>query len=122
MNFCGGLSRSVWTPKPLRDSMLAISGELDSKRPYSSLAAIAGDGLVRNGTIISVASNSNSEPELTIEVIKQSASLTTFQQQDVQHGGVNDESDWRRRYSDRSTSQLSKRLPPHRSRQRCQIA
>ncbi|QEG24429.1 PSD1 and planctomycete cytochrome C domain-containing protein [Mariniblastus fucicola] len=44
----------------LRDSILAVSGELDKQRPYSSLAGTAGEGLVRDGTIFSVADKSNS--------------------------------------------------------------
>ncbi len=56
----------IWRIEPkrldaesLRDSILAISGQLDRNRPYSSIAAIAGDGLVRDGTVISLANQVN---------------------------------------------------------------
>ena len=44
----------------LRDSILTVSGQLDKRRPYSSLAAGAGEGLVRDGTIFAVSDNTNS--------------------------------------------------------------
>ncbi len=43
----------------VRDSILAISGDLDAKRPYSSLVGNAGEGLVRDGVILSIASGTS---------------------------------------------------------------
>lgn len=43
----------------LRDSILAISGKLDKQRPYGSIASIAGDGLVRDGSVLSLSDPSN---------------------------------------------------------------
>ena len=47
----------------IRDSLLTIGGQLDKERPYGSIAAV-GDGLVRNGTIFSMADKSNSESSM----------------------------------------------------------
>ncbi len=40
----------------IRDSILMISGDLQSERPYASIVGRSGDGLVREGSILSVAS------------------------------------------------------------------
>ena len=44
----------------IRDSLLTVGGQLDRERPYASIAGAAGEGLVRNGVIFSVADKSNS--------------------------------------------------------------
>jgi len=38
----------------LRDSMLMIGGQIDLERPYASVIASSGDGVVRNGFIVGV--------------------------------------------------------------------
>ena len=47
----------------IRDSLLSVGGQLDKERPYGSIAAV-GDGLVRNGTIFSMADKSNSDSSM----------------------------------------------------------
>lgn len=56
----------VWRIEPrrldaevLRDSILAISGKLDSDRPRASLVAELGTGIVRDGTLISTSGSAN---------------------------------------------------------------
>jgi hypothetical protein len=47
----------------LRDSILAISGSLDEERPYGSLVAKAGQGLVRNGVILAAGGQTPTQNE-----------------------------------------------------------
>jgi hypothetical protein len=61
------LNEMLWRYEPrrldaeaIRDSLLSISGQLESERPYASIAGIAGEGLVRDGTVFSIADKSNS--------------------------------------------------------------
>lgn len=59
-------NKLVWRVEPrrldaevLRDSMLAVSGELDSERPRGSLVSEFGTGIVRNGALLSTAGTAN---------------------------------------------------------------
>ena len=48
----------------LRDSILAISGDLKTERPYGSVVGDAGEGLVRDGVIFSVGDKSAQRPSM----------------------------------------------------------
>jgi hypothetical protein len=56
----------IWRVEPrrldaevLRDSMLSISGQLDTERPRASLVAEFGTGIVRDGTLVSTSGTAN---------------------------------------------------------------
>jgi hypothetical protein len=59
-------NKFVWRVEPrrldaevLRDSILRISGQLDSERPRASLVAEFGTGIVRDGTLVSTSGTAN---------------------------------------------------------------